>query len=107
MPWKSSLIGWCHYSSVVACTGPNILLPRYKDIWDWSGLPANFSAPKKWSQMLCGHGVRWISAEIEPVEPALDCTSEGMASVSSLNSCYVPRVLSIARNVQSSDAASG
>src|SRR5690625_3961398 len=46
--------------------------------------------------MLCGHGVRWISAEIQPVEPALVCTSEGMSSMTSLNSSSVPRVLSIA-----------
>src|SRR5699024_4312108 len=42
------------------------------------------------------HGVRWISAEIQPVEPALVCTSEGMSSMTSLNSSSVPRVLSIA-----------
>src|SRR5699024_11922608 len=96
MPWKSSLIGWCHCSSVVACTGPNILLARYEDIWDWSGLPANVSAPKKESQMLCGHGVRWISAELQPVEPALVCTSEGMAATTSLDSRSAARVLSIA-----------
>src|SRR5699024_9557434 len=45
-------------------------------------------------QMLCGHGVRRIRAEIQPVEPALVRTSEGMSSMTSHS--VVPRVLSIA-----------